>query len=202
MSEDSTRQIDAIWILHDASSKRCYLETILHDFEGIIGPLMLSITTIIITQCDIVMKKGDYFQYPIDLPFKVPEHYNDEDEDDRKDLFWVKLMQPQQPFKFAEHYKLLRNPICWTIRPLRLSKVLEVPVDIIENTQKILLYKSLLNSHPFMPWFLYEYEKELKKTAKYIRDHEKIKIYEDEERDGSVTFKDNIEAYCKVSFAE
>jgi hypothetical protein len=41
-----------------------------------------------------MMKKGDYFQIPKERPFKVPEYYDDEDEEDREDLFWVKIMQP------------------------------------------------------------------------------------------------------------
>lgn len=51
-------------------------------------------TTILITQCDTVMERGDYFQYPKENPFKVPKDYDDEDEEDREDRFWVKLMKP------------------------------------------------------------------------------------------------------------
>ena len=48
------------------------------------------------------MQSGDYFQYPNEYPFKVPENYNYVDKDTRNELFWVKMMQPDQPFKFAE----------------------------------------------------------------------------------------------------
>jgi hypothetical protein len=82
MNESSTRQIDAVWILHEASSKRCYMKAIFSDFEYFIGPEMRGMTTIIITQCDLVMESGDYFQYPqIIGPFKVPHDYNELDED-------------------------------------------------------------------------------------------------------------------------
>jgi hypothetical protein len=33
--------------------------------------------TIIITKCDNVMERGDYFQYPEGIKFKVPEEYDD-----------------------------------------------------------------------------------------------------------------------------
>ena len=90
MSESSTRQIDAVWIIHDASSKRCYLEAIFSNFEGVIGSEMRGMTTIIITQCDRVMERGDYFQYPKEDPFKIPKFYNDLKENIRKTLFWVR----------------------------------------------------------------------------------------------------------------
>lgn len=60
-------------------------------------------TTIIMTQCDMMMEHGDYFQYPKADPFKVPEEYNELDEEIRNDLFWVKIMQADQPFEFAKH---------------------------------------------------------------------------------------------------
>jgi hypothetical protein len=90
MSESSTSQIDAVWIVHDASSKRCYLEAIFSNFEDFIGSEMRGLTTIIITQCDRVMEIGDYFQYPNEDPFKIPEFYNELKENIRKTLFWVK----------------------------------------------------------------------------------------------------------------
>ena len=55
MNESSTKQIDAVWMLHDASSKKCYLKTIYSNFEAIIGTELRGLTTIIITQCDSVM---------------------------------------------------------------------------------------------------------------------------------------------------
>ena len=38
MNCSSTRQIDAVWIAHNASSKRCYLKAIFSEFEAFIGP--------------------------------------------------------------------------------------------------------------------------------------------------------------------
>jgi hypothetical protein len=60
MKENSSKQIDAVWILHEGSSKKCYLEDIFSKFEALIGPKMGRTTTILITQCDAVMQKGDY----------------------------------------------------------------------------------------------------------------------------------------------
>jgi hypothetical protein len=102
INESSTRQIDAVWILHDASSHRCYLEAIFSEFEAFIGPEMRGMTTIIITQCDTVMESGDYFQFPEEAPFKVPEYYNEFDYETQKELFWEKIMQPGQPFSFVK----------------------------------------------------------------------------------------------------
>jgi hypothetical protein len=31
----------------------------------------------------------------------VPKDYDYDDEEDREDRFWVKIMKPGQPFKFA-----------------------------------------------------------------------------------------------------
>ena len=59
-----------------------------------------------------------------------------------------------------------------------------MPFDLIEETQKTLLYQSLLNSVPVKTKFLYEYDLELNKTAVYLRDREKIPIYKDEMKDG------------------
>ena len=61
MSNSSTKQIDAVWILHSAKSDRCHLEEIFSQFEAFIGPDMRGMTTVIITQCDTVMERGDYF---------------------------------------------------------------------------------------------------------------------------------------------
>lgn len=55
---------------------------------------MRGMTTIIITQCDRVMEIYDYFQYPKEEPFKIPEVYNELKENIRNTLFWVKIMQP------------------------------------------------------------------------------------------------------------
>jgi hypothetical protein len=78
MSKSSTKQFDAVWILHSANSDRCYLGAIFSNFEAIIGPGMQGMTTVIITKCDGVMERGDYFQYPNLDPFILPECYNDE----------------------------------------------------------------------------------------------------------------------------
>ena len=59
-----------------------------------------------------------------------------------------------------------------------------MPVKTIEDAQKTLLYKSLLNSFPVRPKFLEEYELELTRTAAHIRNLEKIPIYMDEMKDG------------------
>ena len=102
MNESSTKQIDAVWILHSAVSDRCHLDTIYSNFEAIIGPEIRGMTTIIITKCDSVMSIGDYDQYPKEEPFKVPKFYNDFDPETQKELFWVKMMQPNQPFQFSK----------------------------------------------------------------------------------------------------
>jgi hypothetical protein len=96
------------------------------------------------------MEFGDYFQYPKENPFKVPEHYNEEDNEDiTKEFFWMKIMQPHQPFYFAKDKMLFSKPICWTNKPANLCRRLRMPVKTIEETQKTLLYQSLLNSAPF-----------------------------------------------------
>jgi hypothetical protein len=55
MNENSSKQIDAVWILHSSSSNRCHLEDIFSKFEALIGPEMSGMTTIIISQCDTAM---------------------------------------------------------------------------------------------------------------------------------------------------
>jgi hypothetical protein len=94
------------------------------------------------------MEGEDYFQHPQIFPFMVPEFYGELDERTRKTLFWEKIMQPNQPFKFAEEKLFHIMPICWTNEPRNLSRKLRVPVETIEVTQKTLLYQSLLNSVP------------------------------------------------------
>ena len=59
-----------------------------------------------------------------------------------------------------------------------------MPVKTIEETQKTLLYKSLLNSAPVRPDFLQEYQQELTKTVLYLIDLEKIPILKDEIKAG------------------
>jgi hypothetical protein len=76
MLKSSTKQIDAIWIVHDGAGWRCFLNSIASGFEKFIGSKMWKMTTIIITQCDGTMKKGDYLQYPNKFAFKVPDFYN------------------------------------------------------------------------------------------------------------------------------
>ena len=197
MNESSTRQIDAVWIVHAASSQRCYLEAIFSDFEASIGPDMRGMTAIIITQCDTVMESGDYLQCPKEEPFKVPEDYNEEDDESRKELFWVKIMQPGRPFEFAKDKSLHSKPICWTNKPANLSRKLKMPVKTIEETQEALLYQSLLNSAPVQPQFLQEYDRELNETAAYLREREKIAIYTDEMKDGFEHFTARIDAYLR-----
>jgi len=63
---------------------------------------MPQVTTLIITHCDMYMEGEDYFQHPQIYPFMVPKFYGEIDERTRKTLFWEKIMQPNQPFKFAE----------------------------------------------------------------------------------------------------
>ena len=145
---------------------------------------MRGMTTIIITHCDSVMNKEDYFQCPKEVPFKVPEDYNYVDDEIRKELFWVKIMQPGQPFHFFKDKKLYSKPICWSNKPANLSRKLNIPVKTIEETQKTLLYESLKNSQPVRPQIIKDYELELTKTAGYIRECEKITIYSDEMKNG------------------
>ncbi len=56
---------------------------------------MRGMTTVIITQCDTVMERGDYFQYPEKDKFEYPEDYAELDEEIKKELFWMKIMQPE-----------------------------------------------------------------------------------------------------------
>jgi hypothetical protein len=99
MSKSSTKQFDAVLILHSANSDRCHLNTIFSKIEAFIGPGMRGMTSVIITKCDGVMESGDYFQYPNIDPFNLPEGYYDEpDKDIREGLFWVKIMKKDQPF--------------------------------------------------------------------------------------------------------
>ena len=97
----------------------------------------------------------------------------------------MKIRQPGQPFEFAKHKLLQSKPICWTNNPANLSRKLKMPVKTIEETQKTLLYKSLLNSATVIPHFLQEYEIELMMTADYKRNLEKIPILRDEIKNGS-----------------
>ena len=71
-------------------------------------------------------------------------------------------------------------PICWTNVPKNLSRKLDIPVEIIEVTQKTLLYQSLVNSAPVQPDFLKEYQDELNSTVDYKRNREKTPILIDE----------------------
>jgi hypothetical protein len=48
---------------------------------------MRKLTTIIITKCDNVKQRGDYFLYSKEDQFNLPEDYNEIDEDIREDLF-------------------------------------------------------------------------------------------------------------------
>ena len=94
MSESSTKQFDAVWILHSANSDRCYLEAIYTNFEAFIGSGMRGMTTVIITKCDSKMERGDYFQFPNKDKFKLPKGYEEElDKDIREELFWIKIMK-------------------------------------------------------------------------------------------------------------
>jgi hypothetical protein len=45
----------------------------------------------------------------------------------------MKIMQPSQPFKFAEDKKLHSYPICWTNKPKFLARKLEIPANTIEE---------------------------------------------------------------------
>jgi hypothetical protein len=62
---------------------------------------MQGMTTFIINQCDMAMEKGDFFQHPNKDPFKVPEFYGKLNENVRKNLFWARIVQPDQPFDLA-----------------------------------------------------------------------------------------------------
>jgi hypothetical protein len=65
----------------------------------------------------------------------VPEEYDDiNDENIRKELFWVKIMKPYQPFEFAKDKMLNSKPICWTNNPNNLSRKLRIAVKTIEET--------------------------------------------------------------------
>lgn len=47
--EDSTKQIDAIWFVHNAGDTRCHLQLIFNQFRNIIGEDLTEISTLIIT---------------------------------------------------------------------------------------------------------------------------------------------------------
>ena len=69
-----------------------------------------------------------------------------------------------------------------------------MPVESIEETQKILLSQSLLNSVPVRPHFLEEYNLEMSKTVLYLRDRDKNPILRDEMKDGINCFTVEINA--------
>ena len=94
------------------------------------------------------MTIGDYFQYPKEDPFNLPQGYNLLKKEARKEKFWVKMMEAGQPFKFAEVNELTSKPICWTNKPALLSDILDISEQTIEEIQKTLLYHSLKNSVP------------------------------------------------------
>lgn len=71
MSKSSTKQFDAIWILHSANSDRSYLNFILSKFEALFGADMRKCTTVIISKCDEKMLKGDFKQYPNKEEIKI-----------------------------------------------------------------------------------------------------------------------------------
>ena len=75
MSKSSTKQFDAIWILHSANSDRSYLDVILSKFEPFFGADMRKCTTVIISKCDEKMRKGDFFQYPNDEEMKKGDYF-------------------------------------------------------------------------------------------------------------------------------
>ena len=104
-------------------------------------------------------------------------------------------MQPGQPFEFAQDKMLISKPICWTNKPSMLKRKLKIPVKTIEETQILLLYQSLLNSTSVRPQFLQDYDRELSKTAAYLRDREKITIYKEEMKNGFEYFTAQIDAY-------
>ena len=95
---------------------------------------MRALTTILITQCDRVMRKEDYLQYPNKDPFKVPEAYAKIPEKIRKERFWIKIMHPGFPFDFAKGKNFHIKPICWSSEPELLAYYLEKPVELIEET--------------------------------------------------------------------
>lgn len=123
-----------------------------------------------------MMRPGDYFQYPEKEPFKEPGTYK---EATRKNRFWVQIMRPDLPFKFAENKKLLSKPICWTNDPVNLSDVLDISVEEIREEQEKLLLQSLLRSIPAPPEFLEKYDIELAKTAIHLREKEKTALFTD-----------------------
>jgi hypothetical protein len=74
---------------------------------------------------------------------------------------------------------------------------LKIPVKKIDETQKALLYQSILNSKPVRPKFLQEYDLELNKTVAYLRERDKITIYKDEMKNGFEHFTAKINADLK-----
>jgi hypothetical protein len=163
---------------------------------------MRGMTTIIITQCDAVMENGDYFQYPKKDPFEVPEDYKDFDDECRNELFWVKIMKPDLPFDFAKNKKLHIKPICWTNKPANLFRKTKMAVKTIEETQRGLLYQSLLDSVPVRTDFLKDYDLELSKTVVYLRNLEKTPILVDEMKDGFTYFTAEIHAPRKDNLVD
>lgn len=94
MNNSSTKQIDAIWIVQSCTNTRSYLDAMIVPFESFIGKAeILKMTTVIISHCDMMMEKGDFFQLPNRDPFKVPEEYNGLRDSIKKERFWVKIMQ-------------------------------------------------------------------------------------------------------------
>ena len=93
-------------------------------------------------------------------------------------------MKPDLPFDVAKDQMLYTKPICWTNEPDNLSRRLQMPVETIEETQKGLLYQSLINSVPVKTDFLQEYDQEMSKTVVYLRDRDKKPILIDEMKDG------------------
>ena len=141
------------------------------------------------------MKNGDFFQYPIKGPFILPKEYDELDEENRNERFWVKMMKAGLPFDFSKVKNLTSKPICWTNKPGILCKSIVMDGNTIEETQKGLLYHSLLNSAPIMPEFLHEYELELTKTAFYLQDEQKVKVIQDEMKNGFSLIAFEIKAY-------
>ena len=74
---------------------------------------------------------------------------------------------------------------------------MKIPVKKIDETQKALLYQSILNSKPVRPKFLQEYDLELNKTVAYLRERDKITIYKDEMKNGFEHFTSKINADLK-----
>jgi hypothetical protein len=93
-------------------------------------------------------------------------------------------MKPDLPFDVAKDQMLYTKLICWTNEPDNLSRRLQMPFETIEETQKGLLYQSLINSVPVKTNFLKEYDLEMKKTAGYLRDRNKNPILIEEMKDG------------------